>query len=370
MKMVRKGLTTILFFGAMLLAAGFYGILMTVAPEGSVSSFFCGRGWYQHASVLFFFFGLLLTVAKCATFQQEGRSLNMPVPAKSLTPEEAAVLSEKMPSKYRATILGKRLADLLRGYSRGEDVGPLLDRLADNDRVEVERSSSLLGWVRSMPSVFGLLGTLDGLRGGISQISRVSHNQDLEQLRKGLQDFATHSSTAFDTTLLGISCGMLLSVGIFLLGKSQEDLMGKVDEVARQLARRFTSKSRADEELQTGAQGLFRTLEQTLSGATTQILEAFRTQMQEGVNGAVRGWLESWKSELSQATRQVLDQLRARGGSNADVEEALVKNGKAAVARLEAIERALAHPAPVQIKVSADNGANGTHRGAYEIPAN
>jgi hypothetical protein len=43
------------------------------------------------------------------------------------------------------------------------------------------------------------------------------------------------------------------------------------------------------------------------------------------------------------------------------------------VARLEAIERALAHPAPLQIKISAENGANGvngTHKVTYDATAN
>jgi len=367
---MRKAMTVVLFCGAAVATAGFYAVLMTWARGGPVYSFFCGRGWYQHASVLFLIYGLLLAGARYRALRREARSLQMPVYSKPLTPQEAAILAEKIPPEHRQSLLGRRLANLLRGYSRREDVGPLLDRLAEHDQQELERAGSLVAWVRSLPPVFGLLGTLDGLRGGIAKISGVSNTQDLEALRQTLQAFASHSSTAFDATLLGISAGMLLSVGIFVLGRSQEELSGKVDEIAHQLARRFIHKPAAEEELQAGTQGFLKTLDKTLSAAAAQILATFRAEMREGVSGVVRGWLESWKEELSQATRCVLDQLSERGGASSETQEALVRNGKAAVARLEAIERALTHPPPFQIKVSADSGANGRHGVAYESPSN
>ncbi len=347
--MLRRGMTIVLFFGALALAAGFYAILMGAVKEGAIFDFFCNRGWYQHGSLIMFFYGLLLVGGRYWTLRQESGALNLSFANKTVTPEDATAMAEKLPSRYRGTILGNRLANLLRGYSRQEEVGPLLDRLAENDRAELERNTSLLSWVRGLPPVFGLLGTLDGLRGGTAEISRISSASDVESLRKALQTFAQNSSTAFDTTLLGISCAVLVSAGIFLLRKSEDDLLARVDDVAHTLARRFARKSRHDEE----AQGVVHALEAALKNATGQIMQAFQSEMREGITATVRGWLETWKNELAGATRQILDQMKARG----DSPEALVQNARAAVSRLEAIERALERPRPVQIRVSAD--ANG-----------
>lgn len=359
--MLRRGMTVLLFFGALALWAGFYSILIVtdkpIAADSSgapvkhnaVYDFFCGRGWYQHGSLVMFFYGLLLVGGRYRRLRQESGALNLTFASKTVTPEDATAMAEKLPSRYRGTLLGRRLSNLLRGYSRQEEVGPLLDRLSENDREELERNTSLLSWVRGLPPVFGLLGTLDGLRGGTAEISRINSANDVESLRKALQDFAQNSSTAFDTTLLGISCAVLISAGIFLLRKSEDDLLARVDEVAHALARRFARKSPHDED----AHGVARVLEAALKNAAGQIMQAFQQEMREGMTATVRGWLETWKGELAATTRQILDQMRARS----DSPEALVQNARAAVSRLEAIERALERPRPVQIKVSAD--ANG-----------
>lgn len=349
--MLRRGMTVLLFFGALALAAGAYGILTGAVRQGPVYDFFWHRGWYQHASVVMFFYGLLLLAARYWTVQQESAALSLSFGSRTITPEEAGAMAERLPARYRSSILGHRLANLLRGYSRQEEVGPLLDRLAENDRQEVERSTALLSWVRGLPPVFGLLGTLAGLRGGTAEISRISNASSIESLREALQNFAKNSATAFDTTLLGISCAVLVSAGIFLLRKSEENLLTRVDETAHALSRRFARTSRQNDEAQCFAEAL----KEALRNAAGQMLESFQREMREGISATVRGWLEAWKSELATSTRQILEQMRARG----DSPEALVENARAAVGRLEAIERALERPRPVQIKISAETNGKG-----------
>jgi biopolymer transport protein ExbB/TolQ len=363
-EMLRKGMTVLAFLVAVTVTSVFYGALYYTAPrsanpdvkppESPIYSFFCQRGWYQHASVLMFFYGLLLVAARSWSCRQESRALNISPPAKMIRPEDAAPLVERISSKYGRTLVGRRLAALLRGYSRMEEVGPLLDRLAENDRQELERNSSLLSWVRGLPPVFGLLGTLDGLRGGTAQISSINA-ADLMKVKEALQSFARNSSTAFDTTLLGISCALIVSAAIFLLRKSEDDLLGRIGEIAHSVGSRFVRNSRADEE----TQGFLDRLEKALAGATHQVLSAFQQEMRNGISTTVQGWLDAWKKELSEATRRVLEQLRERGGENP---EALLESMRAAVGRLEAIERALARPRAVQLKISAEpDGKELTH---------
>jgi biopolymer transport protein ExbB/TolQ len=213
--MFRRGITFLLFIGGSILAIIFYITLTYGVKQGTIYDFFCKRGWYQPASMVFFFFGLLLITRRWWAFRtQEVLALEeMHIANRTFTAEEAHDLAERMPPKHRHTILGRRLAELLRGYGRQEEVGALVDRLAANDREDLERSASLLSWVRGLPPVLGLLGTLDGLRGGIAEISGMSNFQNLDELRIRLQSFANNSSTAFDTTLLGITCALILSAG-------------------------------------------------------------------------------------------------------------------------------------------------------------
>jgi hypothetical protein len=155
-----------LFIGGIALGALVYAVLYLVIQKGPFFDFMCRRGYYQHVSTVLFCYGLLLVAYRWTAFRREVGSLKLAIPNERISPPDAALWADRIPSAFRDTLLGRRIAELLRGYARGEDVGPLVDRLAANDREDLERSASLLSWVRSMPPVLGLLGTLDGLRGG------------------------------------------------------------------------------------------------------------------------------------------------------------------------------------------------------------
>ena len=259
----------LLVAGGVLLAASTYGVLYLVVEKGPIYDFMCNRGFYQHISIALLFYGLLLVVYRKVTFSRESKSLQMDLPDVQITPEQAAKFAERIPREYRDTFLGRRIAEALRGYARHEDVGPLMDRLAQNDREDLERSASLLSWVRSMPPVLGLLGTLDGLRGGTAEIATISGANNLDSMRTALQHFALASSTAFDCTLLGIIAALILSMFIFFLRRSEEAHLGLVDLKAIQVSKRFQRRSELEERVlslaTTFMSEFFERLEATLS---------------------------------------------------------------------------------------------------------
>jgi biopolymer transport protein ExbB/TolQ len=244
--MSKRGIAALLLAGGILLAALTYAVLYLIVQRGPVYDFMCGRGFYQHISLALLFYGLLLVAYRRFEFGRELRALQMKLPALRISPEEAAVFAEKIPRKYRDTIFGRRVAEALLGYSRHEDVGPLMDRLAQNDREDLERSASLLSWVRSMPPVLGLLGTLDGLRGGTAEIATISGADSLDKMRNALQRFAVSSSTAFDCTLMGIIAALILSIGIFFVRKREDAYLAAVDLKAQELSRQFRRQSEGD----------------------------------------------------------------------------------------------------------------------------
>jgi biopolymer transport protein ExbB/TolQ len=242
-----KLVSIILLAGGVLLAAITYALLYFVVQRGPVFDFMCGRGYYQHISTALLFYGLLLVAYRRFSFRRELRSLQMELPKFQITPEDAAKFAGRIPKEYRETIFGHRVAEALLGYARHEDVGPLMDRLALNDRDNLERSASLLSWVRSMPPVLGLLGTLDGLRGGTAEIAMISGADNLDKMRASLQHFALSSSTAFDCTLMGIIAALILSVFIFFLRKREDAYLDLVDRKAHQLSRHFQRRSELEE---------------------------------------------------------------------------------------------------------------------------
>ena len=308
--MQNKAVSALLFAGGVLLAGITYAVLYGVVERGPVYDFMCGRGYYQHVSTALLFWGLLLIAHRWFAFKNELRSLQLEIPTIQITPEDAEKFAERIPREYRHTIFGRRVAEALRGYARHEDVGPLMDRLAQNDRENLERSASLLSWVRSMPPVLGLLGTLDGLRGGTAEIAIISGADSLDRMRTALQHFALASSTAFDCTLMGILCALVLSMFIFLLRKREDAHLSAVDLKADMLSRRFRRGSGLEEQFRQIANGfmagVLKSLEESLAKTTEHMLQSFDKEMREGITQIANGWLQSWRVELSNASNTIL----------------------------------------------------------------
>ncbi|MDQ6700362.1 MAG: MotA/TolQ/ExbB proton channel family protein [Acidobacteriota bacterium] len=273
------------FIGALLLTAVFYTALALFFKSGPSYAFFAGRGWYQPASVTLFFFGLLLVAYRWWMFNPELASADMPIPNDVIPRENAAALASQLPEQYRDTMLGQRLSKLLNGYARREPVGDLHGRLALIDREELEDSASLLGWVRSLPPAIGLLGTLNGLRGGIADIATISKTGDIEDLRRAMQSFAGHASMAFDTTLLGIGAAVILSALIFLVRRSENNHLARVDRIAEELARQFPHRSELEDELRATANGFMagflETMQHGMTAAVGPMVNAFRNEIHD-----------------------------------------------------------------------------------------
>lgn len=283
--MQQRGFNLLAFIGALLLTGVFYTVLTASSKHGPAYAFFVNRGWYQPVIVALFFFGVLLIAYRWWTFRPELASAEMPMPNEIIPREDAAALAGQLPEQCRHTILGRRLSKLLTGYARREPVGDLQSRLAMVDRDEFEESASLLVWLRSLPPVIGLLGTLSGLRGAIADVSAIGNKGDLEDLRRAVQSFAAHAGLAFDTTLLGIGAGLVLSALIFLVRRSENAHLARVDRIAEDLARQFPYRSDLEDELRATAQGFLsgflQTIERGMTAAVGPIVHAFRTEMRE-----------------------------------------------------------------------------------------
>lgn len=253
------------------------------SPEGDfLYEFFCNRGYYQHLIVFLFWLGLWMLVRRFLILLTEKHALQLEMPSLRMSPDQAASLTRNIPEEYQRSLVGKRVAALWRGYGRQEDVGPLVDRLAQRDRAEVEQRYSGVSWVRTLPPIVGLLGTLDGLRGGTTDLAHLSGSGDLSAIRTALRGFALSSSTAFDTTLLGLIVALILSVVIFVLQQQEYQLLSALDELASEMARLFLKPPSLDATLRAVMGDTMREFFSQLNAANERLLDEMARRLQVG----------------------------------------------------------------------------------------
>jgi biopolymer transport protein ExbB/TolQ len=261
-----------------------YALLYRRGEGDPAYEFFCNRGYYQHAIVFLFWLGTWMLVVHLLVHLNELRALRLEMPSLRMSPEQAASLTRNIPEEYQRSLVGRRVAALWRGYGRKEDVGPLVDRLARSDRDQVEHRYATVSWVRTLPPIIGLLGTLDGLRHGAFDLAQMSGGGDLSAIRSALRGFALSSSTAFDTTLLGLVCSLILSVLIFSLEQQEKRLLAALDEMAGEMARLF---------LKTPA------LESVLGGVIKDAVQQFAAQLNQAQTRLLDGLAALSRGERS-----------------------------------------------------------------------
>lgn len=259
-----------------------YGFLYRRGEGDVLYEFFCDRGYYQHFSVFLLWLGIWMLVLRFMMYLTEKHALQLEMPSLRMSPDQAASLTRNIPEEYQRSLVGQRVAALWRGYGRQEDVGPLVDRLAQRDRTEIERRYSAVNWVRMLPPIIGLLGTLDGLRGGTTDLARLSGSGDLSAIRTALRGFALSSSTAFDTTLFGLAVSLVLSVIIFILQQQEYRLLASLDELASEMARLFLKPPSVEAALRSVVRDAMQEFFSNLGMANEKLLDGLARKMSQG----------------------------------------------------------------------------------------
>lgn len=222
---------------ALVLTAGFYGLLATPWLRGTTfSAIFTQRGPTQHATVLFFFWCVVILAVKWMKLRFQRRALELRV-----IPDEAGfTLSTATVDRVlhrihesvddpRNFILFNRLVVALanlRNIGHVGDVDNILRSQAAQDEAVIDTSYSLLqGFVWAIP-VLGFIGTVLGLSEAIGQFSGVlGASQDIGQISSALKGVTAGLATAFDTTLVALVAALVVQLMMTSMRKSEEEFL-------------------------------------------------------------------------------------------------------------------------------------------------
>lgn len=229
---------------AVLLTAGLYGLLATPWLHGTTFDLiFTQRGPTQHATVLLFFWCLVILALKWAKLRFQRRALGVPV----IPAEAGFVISTASVDRVldrindavddpRNFILFNRLVIALanlRNLGRVADLDDVIQAQAAQDEAAVETSYSLLqGFVWAIP-VLGFIGTVLGLSDAIGQFSGVlGAAKDISQISSALKGVTAGLATAFDTTLVALVAALVVQLLITIMRKQEEEFLDAAMEFA------------------------------------------------------------------------------------------------------------------------------------------
>lgn len=226
------------------LTAAVYGA-MSLYPDLYLVQMFTQRGPVQYVIVLFFFWCMLMLLAKISKARQQHRALEVKdvVPEEAdfvLSPSQADQVLHRLRSRCedpRQFILFNRLEMALTKMKNMGSVAELegvLNAQAENDEDVVDSSYVLLrGLVWSIP-VLGFIGTVQGLSlaiGGFSDVLAVT--TDLDHLRVELQDVTSGLATAFETTLVALVAALIVQLLLTIIRKREEQLLDACREYSQ-----------------------------------------------------------------------------------------------------------------------------------------
>jgi biopolymer transport protein ExbB/TolQ len=192
-------------------------------------AFFFERSVVQWCTLAVFFFAVTVLAARLMHHLALQRSLRA-------TAEDGA--TDSLPAVRVARLLRERLEQT---HARLTSDGPRAafaraQELDRRDEDELEQVYTLLGSVVQVMLALGFLGTVWGI--SRSMFGSFSHLSDAapEQIGAGLKQFTSALSTALDTTVLALVCGILTSVALTAMRWAEVGGLGAVTELVR---RRF-----------------------------------------------------------------------------------------------------------------------------------
>jgi biopolymer transport protein ExbB/TolQ len=223
--------------------------------------------WVEYVEVALFCVGLSALAMKVADLVRQRRQpdddLLPATPAGGQEPAAAVTLAAGLPEADG--YLPRRLREALDFVTRTGSAADLEDHLkylADLDAARAAQSYGLVRFIVWAIPIMGFLGTVIGITVAIANLSP-TQLENISGVVAGL-------GTAFDTTATALALSMLLMFVQFLVDRSEQGLLARVDEVSwKLLAGRFQQDG--DDE---GMSLAVARLGETLGRGSARLLEA------------------------------------------------------------------------------------------------
>lgn len=317
------------------LSFGFFGLIhMGVITNALVIRYLAGH-WVEYVEVAMFFVGLAALLIKAAELRSQRRDLSgewlEPIPEGGQNPADAQALAASLVEadgegdRDQSSYLVRRLREAIDLVVRTGSADTLEDHLkylSDLDAARAAQSYGLVRFVIWAIPIMGFLGTVIGITDAIACLSP-SQLDNMTGVVAGL-------GTAFDTTAIALGLSMVLMLLQFIVDRSEQGLLGEVDEAAwSALAGRFQSLagdggatvavarlaetvSRSSNQLIEAQTHSWRALERTAATNLAKVLDEAGRALNESLSVSLDGTLGRWSESLVEAHEKLLSRREDR----------------------------------------------------------
>jgi hypothetical protein len=322
-----------LLWGAAL-ACGCFGLIHAgFITNPTVVRYLAGH-WVEYVEVALFFVGIAALAMKVGDLarqrSQPDDDLLPPIPAGGQDPAEAADLGTTLPEVdgYLPRRLREALDFVVRTGSP-EDLEDHLKYLSDLDAARAAQSYGLVRFIVWAIPIMGFLGTVIGITVAIANLSP-TQLENISGVVAGL-------GTAFDTTATALALSMLLMFLQFLVDRSEQSLLARVDETAwRLLAGRFQplgadegtalAVARLGDTLGRGAARLlesqeqaWQTLERTAAAGLEQVMAQAGERLETALARSLGDSLDAVTAHWSESLARTQAELAAVAAATRDI---------------------------------------------------
>lgn len=317
-----------------LLTVGFYALISHLPAKRELAQrYFCSHP-LEYATTGLFFVALATLAVKAIRLSGERAALSNDLlldeahSRETSDPLQRAVAVQHrlttLPSLLRRTQLAERVRDVclyVRGQQSSRRLEDHLKYLADLAADRLHDSYALVRTITWAIPILGFLGTVVGITIAIANVTP-------EQLDTSLGDVTSGLAVAFDTTALALTLSLLLVFCSFLVERSEQGILARVEEYGIQrLAPLFPSGSgetspllkaeaEAARQLLTRTEALIDRQTQLWQDALeslrkrwTETLEDQKTEFDGAIRQGMAATLENHAAQLSQARREFLAAL-------------------------------------------------------------
>ena len=323
------------------LSLGFFGLIhMGVITNALVIRYLAGH-WVEYVEVAMFFVGLAALAIKAVEVRSQRRDVGgewlEPIPEGGQNPADAQTLAASLAEadgkgdSEQSSYLVRRLREAIDLVVRTGSADTLEDHLkylADLDAARAAQSYGLVRFVIWAIPIMGFLGTVIGITDAIACLSP-SQLDNMTGVVAGL-------GTAFDTTAIALGLSMVLMLMQFIVDRSEQGLLGEVDEAAwSALAGRFQSLagdggatmavarlaetvSRSSNQLLEAQTHSWRALERTAATNLAKALDEAGRTLNESLSASLDVTLGRWSESLVDAHERLISRREDRWTQAAD----------------------------------------------------